>query len=58
MTRLSEQNIHFFSQGTDTRLSDKAGGQLLGPGEGGHFALWAPSPKGLITAERRVKVPQ
>ena len=43
MTRLSDQDIHFFREGTHTRLGDKLGGRLLATGEGAHFSVWAPN---------------
>ena len=43
MTALEEQDLHFFREGSHTRLADKLGGRLLGPGQGARFAVWAPN---------------
>ena len=43
MTPLAEQDIHFFREGSHTRLADKLGGRLLPAGRGAHFAVWAPN---------------
>jgi 1,4-alpha-glucan branching enzyme len=46
-TTLADQDLHFFREGTHTRLADKLGGRLLGPGKGAHFAVWAPNARGV-----------
>ncbi|APW38158.1 1,4-alpha-glucan branching enzyme [Rhodoferax koreense] len=43
MTPIAEQDIHFFREGTHTRLGDTLGGRLLAAGQGAHFSVWAPN---------------
>ncbi|MDB5895027.1 MAG: 1,4-alpha-glucan branching enzyme, partial [Rhodoferax sp.] len=43
MSLLAEQDIHFFREGTHTRLGEKLGGHLDPGGQGATFAVWAPN---------------
>jgi 1,4-alpha-glucan branching enzyme len=45
VTRLTDDDLHFFSEGTHDRLYDKLGAHLTAEGgvEGVSFALWAPN---------------
>jgi len=43
MAFLADQDIHFFREGTHTRLGDQFGGRLLADGQGAAFTVWAPN---------------
>jgi 1,4-alpha-glucan branching enzyme len=40
---LTEQDIYLFREGTHSQLQTKLGCHLLTPGQGAHFAVWAPN---------------
>jgi 1,4-alpha-glucan branching enzyme len=40
---LTDQDIYLFREGTHSQLHSKLGCHLLAPGQGAHFAVWAPN---------------
>jgi 1,4-alpha-glucan branching enzyme len=40
---LTDQDIYLFREGTHSQLHSKLGCRLLTPGQGAHFAVWAPN---------------
>ncbi|MEA3502147.1 MAG: 1,4-alpha-glucan branching protein GlgB [Actinomycetota bacterium] len=44
MQILGDLDVHLFNEGTQTRLYDHLGAQVL-PGGGAHFAVWAPNAR-------------
>ncbi|MFT3717492.1 1,4-alpha-glucan branching protein GlgB [Pseudorhodoferax sp.] len=45
MSTLTDQDLHYFREGTHTHLAEKMGGVLHPDGQGAHFAVWAPNAR-------------
>ncbi|WP_326542520.1 1,4-alpha-glucan branching protein GlgB [Pseudorhodoferax sp.] len=43
--RLTDQDLHYFREGTHTALAGRLGGVLLPGGQGAAFAVWAPNAR-------------